>query len=69
MKMKIIVGVMLSFASSVAVAQEFKVVTVVESIVPGGIGRSRMIEEKQDINHKDSDHGAHRWWKERSGRY
>jgi hypothetical protein len=27
---------------------------VVESIVPaGGMGRSRMIEEKQDINHKD----------------
>lgn len=53
MKMKIIVGVMLSFASTFALAQEFKVVTVVESIVPGGIGRSRMIEEKQDINHKD----------------
>lgn len=53
MKMKIIVCVMLSFLSTSAIAQEFKVVTVVESIVPGGVGRSRMIEEKQDINHKD----------------
>jgi hypothetical protein len=53
MKMKFVIGVMLSFASTFAVAQEFKVVTVVESIVPGGLGRSRMIEEKQDINHKE----------------
>lgn len=28
-------------------------VTVVESIVPAGVGRSRMIEEKQDVNYKD----------------
>jgi hypothetical protein len=53
MKMKFIVGLLLSFVSVFATAQEFKVITVVESIVPGGVGRSRMIEEKQDINHKD----------------
>ncbi len=35
-----------------ATAQEFKVVTIVESIVPGGVGRSRMIEAKQDIDYK-----------------
>jgi hypothetical protein len=29
---------------------EFKVVTVVESIVPGGLGRSRIIEEKENIS-------------------
>ena len=30
-------------------AQEIKVVTIVESIVPGGAGRSRIIESKQPI--------------------
>jgi hypothetical protein len=34
-------------------AQEFKVVTIVESIVPGGAGRSRIIENKTDINAAD----------------
>ncbi|HNR73032.1 MAG: hypothetical protein UZ12_BCD005001637 [Bacteroidetes bacterium OLB12] len=52
MKMKIIVAAMLSVLSTFAMAQEFKVVTVVESIVPAGVGRSRMIEEKQGIDHK-----------------
>ena len=33
-----------------AMAQEYKVVTVVESIVPMGLGRSRMIENKTDID-------------------
>jgi hypothetical protein len=36
-----------------AVAQEFKVVTIVESIVPAGIGRSRMIESKQKVDYKN----------------
>jgi len=31
-------------------AQEFKVITIVESIVPGGMGRSRMIESKTNLN-------------------
>jgi hypothetical protein len=34
-------------------AQEFKVVTIVESIVPGGAGRSRIIENQTDINASD----------------
>jgi len=29
----------------------YKVVTIVESIVPGGIGRSRMVEEKSPLDH------------------
>lgn len=33
-------------------AQEYKIITVVESIVPGGAGRSRMIETKTDIDYK-----------------
>ena len=44
------------FAMGLAVfsyAQEYKVITTVESIVPGGIGRSRMIEMKSDINVDD----------------
>jgi hypothetical protein len=32
---------------------EYKVVTVVESIVPAGIGRSRLIESKSDIDIQD----------------
>jgi len=31
-------------------AQEYKIITVVESIVPGGLGRSRMIENKTDLD-------------------
>ena len=42
-------GVMLTIMSQ---AQEIKVVTIVESVVPMGIGRSRMIEEKADIDYK-----------------
>lgn len=32
----------------------YKVVTVVESIVPGGIGRSRIIESKSDVSIEDA---------------
>lgn len=32
---------------------EWKVVTVVESIVPGGLGRSRMIENMTEVNPED----------------
>ncbi len=31
-------------------AQEYAVVTTVESIVPAGLGRSRMISNKEDLN-------------------
>jgi hypothetical protein len=37
----------------VSSAQEFKVVTIVESIVPGGLGRSRIIESTSEINAED----------------
>lgn len=53
MRMKIIFGLMLSLASIYSNAQEFKVITIVESIVPGGVGRSRMIEENQPMNYKE----------------
>ena len=32
---------------------EYKIVTSVESIVPGGIGRSRIIENGQEVNYTD----------------
>ena len=32
---------------------EFKVVTIIESIVPGGVGRSRIIENKTELNADD----------------
>ena len=31
-------------------AQEFKIITIVESIVPGGAGRSRIIENQGSVN-------------------
>ncbi len=35
-------------------APEYKVITIVESIVPMGIGRSRMIENKTEVNTADA---------------
>lgn len=40
----------LAFAELSAQGFEYKVITTVESIVPMGIGRSRMIEEKDHLN-------------------
>lgn len=40
-------------AGSVAWAQEYKVITTVESIVPLGLGRSRMIDAKEQANYRD----------------
>ena len=33
--------------------KQYHVITIVESIVPGGAGRSRIIEEKTALNHQD----------------
>lgn len=41
----------LAFTTNV-IAQEYKIITVVESIVPGGVGRSRMIENKDQVDYK-----------------
>lgn len=43
---------MLGCSALSAAAQEFKVITVVESIVPGGIGRSRMTEARESADYK-----------------
>jgi hypothetical protein len=34
-------------------AQEYKIITTIESIIPGGLGRSRIIENKSEINSDD----------------
>lgn len=39
--------------SMLSVAQEWKVITIVESIVPAGLGRSRIIETKTDLEVDD----------------
>lgn len=50
-KSLVVVGLM---AMSVfAMAQEYKVVTTVESIVPLGLGRSRIIDAKEPVNYKE----------------
>jgi hypothetical protein len=41
------------FSSISAVAQEYKVVTIVESIVPGGLGRSRIVDAKEGVDYKN----------------
>ena len=33
---------------------EYKIITVVESVVPNGLGRSRMIAETQDVDYKSA---------------
>lgn len=53
--MKSKLGILLAvvcLSSFSAVAQEYKVVTVVESIVPGGLGRSRIIDAKEQVDYK-----------------
>lgn len=53
---KLLFLVMIAFgfiAESQAQTVQYKVITSVESIVPMGIGRSRLIEEKDNINAED----------------
>ncbi|MEM9935400.1 MAG: hypothetical protein AAF824_17380, partial [Bacteroidota bacterium] len=50
---KVLFGLLMAtfFAFESAHSQtEYKVITMVESIVPGGLGRSRLIENKAELN-------------------
>ena len=38
--------------SAFAQTIEYKVITTVESIVPGGMGRSRIVENNQEVDYK-----------------
>ena len=50
MKQLIVLIIAIALYSLDAEAQRFKVVTTVESIVPGGIGRSRIIENTEETD-------------------
>ena len=51
---KIILAVVVLFAASFTVsAQQYHVVTSVESIVPNGLGRSRIINALEDKDYKE----------------
>ncbi len=51
---KIILGIALGLTCFIeANAQEFKVITSVESIVPSGMGRSRIIEAKEEKDYEE----------------
>lgn len=50
MKKSLLMIALVVAASAVSYAQEYKVITVVESIVPGGLGRSRMVENKGELD-------------------
>lgn len=50
---KIIWSAALLLMAAAAQAQQYKVITVVESIVPGGMGRSRIIDNQEAVDYKD----------------
>lgn len=43
---------LLAIASSSAIAQEYRIVTTIESIVPAGIGRSRILDHNTPEDYK-----------------
>ncbi len=53
MKNVIFFSVLFLLTAFTTTAQEYSVVTTVESIVPAGLGRSRMISNKEDLNTAD----------------
>jgi hypothetical protein len=54
MNFKTIISALFVLTSYTGFAQQYKVVTTIESIVPMGIGRSRMIEEQQQVDYRSS---------------
>jgi hypothetical protein len=52
MKKLVFTCLSLAFFQLVGFAQEYKIITTVESIVPGGVGRSRMIENSEEVDYK-----------------
>ena len=53
MKNSILTIAFIAFCILQSYAQEYAVITTVESIVPAGLGRSRMISNKEDLNTAD----------------
>lgn len=52
MKKQFLFTALLVCAGLFSMAQEVKVITIVESIVPGGLGRSRIIEHQESADAK-----------------
>jgi len=52
MKIKTMLTGLAFFFAALALAQEYRIVTTVESIVPGGLGRSRMTEPKEGASYQ-----------------
>ena len=50
-KLMMMVVALIGFSTNLF-AQQYKVITVVESIVPGGMGRSRLIDSKEEVDYK-----------------
>ncbi|MFN5323548.1 MAG: hypothetical protein ACK5C5_01375 [Bacteroidota bacterium] len=50
MKKVLLTALIVCSTAALSLAQEFKVITIVESIVPGGMGRSRLIENQGAID-------------------
>jgi len=50
---RILLSLFLASSVSITFAQEYKVITIVESIVPLGIGRSRMMDPQETANYKE----------------
>lgn len=50
---KIVLLALLAGCTTLLYGQEYKVITTVESVVPMGIGRSRMMEPKQETNYRE----------------
>lgn len=53
MKKQILLSTLFLSFSLAGMAQEYKILTTVESIVPMGLGRSRIVETKSEINVDD----------------
>ncbi len=61
-KITLILAFVISSITTYAQQFEYKVITCVESIVPNGLGRSRLIDVEEKRNYKDfeSEHGSGR---------
>ena len=53
MKKLLILSVILFASCEIFAQYTYKVVTTIESVVPGGLGRSRIIQENSDINYNE----------------
>lgn len=64
---KLLIAIALMIPGTALYAQHYRIITTIESIVPGGVGRSRIIDSKENVdyrrfttsreNGKDSDQG------------